>query len=232
MSDTPSLTVKELSIEEQPREKAARYGIESLTNSELLALILRTGVPGIPITQMTRRLISSGGGSLHALMRRSEKEIQAIEGMGPVKAQQVKAIMALVKRFMDEEYLAGSVMIKQSADIFRNMRLEIGNITQEQIWLLTLSRSNRILSRHHLTTGSGTASVFDLKRAIKLAILDEASAIVLCHNHPSGNTRPSPQDDNITRMLKNAAQTMEMRLIDHVIVTADSYYSYADEGRL
>lgn len=232
MSDNPTFTIKDLSIEEQPREKALRYGMDSLTNSELLALILRTGLPGVPITQMTRNLLNAYGGSLHALMRRTEKEFQMIEGMGPVKAQQVKAIMALVKRFVEEEFASGMVQILSSRDIFNNLRLDIGNEPREQIWLLTLNRANRIIGRHHLTSGSSVASVFDLRNAVKLAILDEASAIILSHNHPSGNTRPSPQDDAITQSLKKAAQTLDMRLLDHVIITADSFYSYADEGRL
>ena len=224
--------MKDFNPEEQPREKAARFGYGVLTLSELLALILRTGTQGIPIVEMTKRLIDDNGGSLHTLMRRTQKEIMATHGMGPTKAMQVLAIMDLAKRYYLEEESNNPTIIRSSTDIYNLMRFDIGNASQEQIWIITLSRRNSVMARHHLTTGSSVASVFDLKRALKLALLDEASGIILCHNHPSGNRKPSPQDDQITRSLKTAAESMDMRMLDHVIITAEGFYSYADEERL
>lgn len=224
--------MKDFDPDEQPREKAARFGCHVLSVPELLALILRTGTQGIPIVQMTKYLIDDNGGSLHTLMRRSQKEIMMTPGMGPTKAMQVMAIMELAKRYYLEEEEINPKTIKSSSDIHNLMRFDIGNSPQEQIWIITLNRRNSVISRHHLTTGSAVASVFDVKRAMKLAILDEAEGIILCHNHPSGNRLPSVQDDNITRSMKKAAESMDMRMLDHVIVTAGGYYSYSDEGRL
>lgn len=232
MSDTPRRTMKDFDPDRQPREKAARYGCGALSIPELLALILRTGTQGTTILDMTHALIDASGGSLHSLARKTEKEITMIPGMGPTKATQVTAIMELAKRYFYEEENSRPEIIKSSRDIYANMRFEIGNSPQEQIWLITLNRRNAIVSRHHLTTGSAVASVFDLKRALKLALLDEASGIILCHNHPSGNLSPSPQDDRITRSLHQAATTMDIRMLDHLIVSAEGFYSYADEGRL
>ena len=202
MSETPRRTMKDFDPEEQPREKAARHGCGVLTVPELLALILRTGTPGTPIIEMTRNLIDANGGSLHSLARRSAAEIMTIPGIGPTKALQVAAIMELAKRYFYEEESFRPTIIRSSADI------------------------------HALMTGSAVASIFDLKRALKSAILDEASGIILCHNHPSGNLRPSPQDDAITRALKEGAAKLDLRLLDHLIITAGGFYSYADEGRL
>lgn len=224
--------MKDLDPNLQPREKADKYGYNSLSKSELLALILRVGVPGTPIIKITSKLIDDNEGSLHLLMRRSVNEIMQTPGMGPVKAGQVMAILELIKRYCEEETNPERAIIRQSTDIYENMRFQIGNLNKEEVWLLTLNRGNRIIGRHKLTSGSSTASVFDLKAAMKKAVLDEAASIILCHNHPSGNTRPSPQDDNITRAMKKAAEAMEFRLLDHVIVTCEGYYSYADEGRL
>ena len=215
MSETPRRTMKDFDPEEQPREKAARHGCGVLTVPELLALILRTGTPGTPIIEMTRNLIDANGGSLHSLARRSAVEI-----------------MELAKRYFYEEESFRPTIIRSSADIHALMRFEIGNSPQEQIWLITLTRRNSVIGKHHLTTGSAVASIFDLKRALKSAILDEASGIILCHNHPSGNLRPSPQDDAITRALKEGAAKLDLRLLDHLIITAGGFYSYADEGRL
>ena len=232
MSDTIFRTMKEYSPEEQPREKALRKGIDALTIPELLALILRDGTTGMPIIEMTRRLIDANGGSLHTLGRRTLKEIQLTDGMGPTKALQVQAIMELARRYFQEEGEANPTIIRSSRDIYSLMRADIANEPQEQIWLITLNRRNAVVSRHHLTTGSAVASVFDLKRALKLALLDEASGIILCHNHPSGNLTPSPQDDQITRSLKTAGATMDLRMLDHVIISAEGFHSYADAGRL
>ena len=232
MSETPRRTMKDFDPEEQPREKAARHGCGVLTVPELLALILRTGTPGTPIIEMTRNLIDANGGSLHSLARRSAAEIMTIPGIGPTKALQVAAIMELAKRYFYEEESFRPTIIRSSADIHALMRFEIGNSPQEQIWLITLPRRNSVIGKHHLTTGSAVASIFDLKRALKSAILDEASGIILCHNHPSGNLRPSPQDDAITRALKEGAAKLDLRLLDHLIITAGGFYSYADEGRL
>lgn len=224
--------MKDYDPEEQPREKATRYGCGVLSIPELLAIILRTGTQGMPIIDMTRRLIDDNGGSLHTLMRRTRKEIMMTPGMGPTKALQVEAIMELAKRYYLEESDTNPTIIRSSCDIHNLMRFDIGNASQEQIWIITLSRRNSVIARHHLTTGSAVASVFDLKRALKLALLDEASGIILCHNHPSGTLRPSIQDDSITKSMKLAADTMDLRMLDHVIVTAEGFYSYADEGRL
>ncbi|MBD5371033.1 MAG: DNA repair protein RadC [Bacteroides sp.] len=232
MPDTPR-TLQHYAPEELPREKAVRHGCRVLTSAELLALILRVGTQGHSIMDLTRDLMAANNNSLHQLMRRTREEILTVPGIGMTKAIQIEAVMALVGRYMEEEKSETRPRaIRQSSDIFEEMRFLNANSPQEQIWLLTLNRANRIIARHHLTTGSAVASVFDLKRALKMALLDEASSVILCHNHPSGNLRPSPQDDQITRALAQACSTMELRVLDHIIVTADGYYSYADQGRL
>lgn len=224
--------IRDINPEERPREKAARHGFGVLSNAELLALILRTGTLSAPITQICSELLDSCGGSFLRLMRKQEQELRLTNGIGPVKAQQILAIMELVKRFSEETLSSRPNVIHQSSDIYEHLRYEIGNKTQEEIWLLTLAQNNSIIGRHALTRGSAVASVFDVKLALKRALLDEARSIVLAHNHPSGNLRPSPQDDAITRTMKTAAATLDIRMIDHIIVTSSGYYSYADQGRL
>lgn len=225
-------TVKEFDPWDRPREKAEKYGYHTLSKSELLALILRTGMQGFPITQITQDLLDANEGSLHLLMRRSAKEIQQSPGMGPVKAGQVMAILELIKRYTAEETESEKYIITQSSDIYNLMRFQLSNLNKEEIWLLTLNRRNQVIGRHRITIGSSSASVFDLNALLKKAILDEASAVILLHNHPSGALRPSPQDDTITRTLKSGMQAIGSRLLDHVIISSEGYYSYSDEGRL
>ncbi|MDE6329196.1 MAG: DNA repair protein RadC [Muribaculaceae bacterium] len=226
------LQVADADPADRPREKADRLGFGALTKAELLALILRTGTVSNPITSICDDLLATCGDSFLTLMRKHKSELMTIPGIGEVKAQQILAIMELTKRFHEEALSPRHTIIKSAADIYNLLRYEIGNKSQEEIWIITLSRRNSVIGRHALTRGSATASVFDVKLALKPAILDEASAIIMSHNHPSGNRLPSPQDDQITRKMKQAAEMMQLSFFDHVIVTNEGYYSYADEGRL
>lgn len=232
MSEIPRLTVKEFDELDRPREKAKHLGIKSLTKAELLALILRTGTVTHPITEICKELLGSCGDRLHNLVRKNEKELCLVDGIGPVKAQQIEAINELMERFASEKEHYRPEIIKSANDIYNNLRFDIGNLNHEEIWMLTLSQRHAVMGRHILSKGSYNASVFDVRMACKQALLDEAIAVVLAHNHPSGNLIPSPQDDTITRSLKRACETLNIRLLDHVIVTSSGYYSYSEEGRL
>ncbi|MDE6559307.1 MAG: hypothetical protein K2K29_05430 [Muribaculaceae bacterium] len=190
MSEKTSLKIHDLDPEERPREKARKYGFGVLKNSELLALILRTGTVDIPITKICENLFESCGNSFLNLMRKTQPQLELHDGIGPVKAQQILAIMEMVKRISNEALESRPKIIKQSSDIYEILQYEMGNQPQEEIWMLTLARNNKIINRHHLTRGSATASVFDVKMALKTAILDDAQAIILAHNHPSGNLLP------------------------------------------
>lgn len=230
-SDTHIAKVQELDPELRPQEKALKYGTEHLSTSELLALILRTGQPDLPITEITRRLMAANSDSLHILGRKSIKELMTTKGLGTVKALQVKAIMQLAIRYFNEDYTQ-AYRIRGSKDLADYMRPVLGSKSQEEIWIITLSRSNHIINRHMITRGSAVASVFDLKGCLKRALIDEAQGVILCHNHPSGNLAPSPQDDNITHLLMEGARSVDIRLLDHIIIAHTGHYSYADEGRL
>lgn len=225
------LTVKEMNADEQPRERALKYGIGALTMAELWALILRTGLQGLPITELCRKLMDFGGGSLCELERMEYERYLEVPGIGETKALQIEAVMELIRRY-NKEKVASRKQIKQSVDIYQHIKPEIGNISHEEIWVLFLNKKNEIISQEMITKGSSTASLFDLKKIVREALLRKAEGLVMCHNHPSGNLIPSPQDDQITRKLKEACSMMELRMLDHVIVTHASYYSYADQGRL
>lgn len=225
-----TMRVQDLDPELRPQEKALKYGVDSLHNYELLALILRAGQPGMPITDLTYNLLGGVEGSLVALGNKSHEEIMAVKGMGVVKSLQVAAIMALARRYFQQTN-SGKI-IKSSKDIDMVMRPEIATKPFEEIWLLTLNRRHEVLGKHFLTRGSAAASIFDIKNCIKTALVHNAQSIILCHNHPSGNLIPSPQDDQITHSLFEAARIMDLRMLDHVILSTEGYYSYQDQGRL
>lgn len=225
------LTVKEMDADEQPREKAEKYGCSVLSVPELWAIILRTGTPGYPITELCRDLMRKNKGSLHRLERRTRNELKELRGIGMTKCIQVEAVMELIKRYCTEE-IPQDEPIVQSQQIYNRMKNQIGNIDHEEIWVLFLNRRNQIIKDRLMTTGTSNASIFDHKMAIKHALLENADALILCHNHPSGSKKPSTQDDKLTAELKAACKFMNLRLLDHVIVTADGYFSYRDSMKL
>ena len=226
-----TLTVKEMDPDDQPRERALKYGCGVLPTADLWALVLRTGAQGKPITELCRDLMRSCDGKLFNLERMERKRFCQVKGIGETKSLQIEAVMELIRRYC-RETVGNRVQIKSSADIFNEMRYDIGNLSYEEIWVLYLNRKNEIVSKEKMTQGSAVASVFDIKKILKGALLCNADALVMCHNHPSGTLKPSAQDDAITRKMREGCQTMEIRFLDHVIVTAGGYYSYQDEGRL
>lgn len=226
-----TLTVKEMDPDCQPREKAERHGCGVLSVPELWALILRTGTTGNPITELCRDLMRDNDGSLHKLERRSRAELRNIKGIGTTKSIQVEAVMELIKRYCAED-IPQDEPIRSSADIYNRLRHKIGNLDHEEIWLLLLNRRHQVTKELQITSGTSTASVFDLKKSLKYALIENAEALIMAHNHPSGGIVPSTQDDRITRMLSDACKIMQISMLDHVIVTANAYYSYRDQGKI
>ncbi len=223
--------MKDIHEDERPREKAMRSGCGALTVPELWALILGSGTRGVNIVDLCSDLMARNDNHLSMLLRRSLNDLLEIRGLGPKKALQVMAVLELVKRF-NQEGAPVRPTIRTSLDIYNVMRNEIAFIGHEEIWILLLNRANKVFKIQQVSEGSATAAVFDVKRVMKEALMENAEGLVLCHNHPSGHLAPSGQDDHITSMCKHACETMSMRFLDHVIVCVEGYYSYADNGRL
>lgn len=226
-----SHTVKQLHPDDQPRERAIRYGIGSLSVPDLLAIILRTGIPGKPITAMCREIMEANSNRLARLERRTRAELMAIPGIGQTKAIQIEAVMEIIRRYASE-LPDQKPPLDSSERVYSLMGSVIGNLDHEEIWVLCLDRGNRLVARHRITSGTSTASLFDARMILKHAILENAESIIMCHNHPSGQLRSSSGDDNITIRLQKACETVGIRMLDHIIITASGFYSYADNCRL
>lgn len=156
-------TVKDMDPDDQPRERALKYGCKVLPTADLWAIILRTGLPGKPITEMCRDLMRSCDGKLFNLERMERERFMKVKGIGITKALQIDAVMELIRRYC-KETVGSRIQITRSADIYDVMRHEIGNLPHEEIWTLYLNRKNEIISREMITKGSSIASVFDLKK--------------------------------------------------------------------
>lgn len=226
-----TLTVKQLDTDDQPRERALKHGVNALSTADLLALILRVGIPGKPITELCRDIMRANAGNIHTLERRTRKELLEIKGIGNTKAIQIEAVMELIRRYNSEE-VPTDIQIKTAEDIVKVMRPHIGNLDHEEVWAVFLSRNLRIIRLYRISQGGLSSSVFDLKMMMKQALLENTESLILCHNHPSGNLKPSSADENITRICYEACRTMQIRMIDHVIITASEHFSFNDNGRL
>lgn len=226
-----ALTLKDMDADLQPREKALTHGIHTLSVSELLAIVLRTGLPGRPVTLICRELMRDNDNSLHTLQKRDRQELTACKGIGMTKALQLEALMELINRY-NLETETPNPLIRTSADASAVIRPRIGNLDHEEIWAMLLNRRHQVVRISRITSGGINASVFDVRMLMKQVIMEGCSAMVLCHNHPSGTLRPSPQDDAITRKCKEACAVFDVTMLDHVIVTSHGYYSYRDEGKL
>lgn len=225
--------IKDMDAADTPREKAEKFGCQSLSVADLWALVLRTGTVGNPITHLCRELMRSCDGKLTRLERRSRKELLQIKGLGKLKVIQIEAVLELIRRY-NSESPAQNPMIKGAPDIFRVMRPHLGHLDHEEVWALIMNQRLEVVKLYQASKGGVASSIFDVKLIVKEALLENASAIALCHNHPSGNLNPSPQDDQNTRKCQEACRTMDLRLIDHLIITSanDSFYSYHDNGRI
>ena len=224
--------IADLDEGDKPREKALTQGIRSLSNAELLAIIFGSGLPGKSVISMSQEILASCDNRLSRLSRMSIHEMKkSFKGVGTAKAISLAAAFELGLRTRDED-AALDPQIKCSTDIYNMMRAKLERLEYEEFWVLYLSRSNRVIYEECMSKGGVSGTVTDIRLILKRAIELLASGIILVHNHPSGNLRPSPDDDRITTKAKEAAKLLDINVLDHLIITPTSYFSYNDNGRL
>ncbi|MBQ9200884.1 MAG: DNA repair protein RadC [Bacteroidales bacterium] len=226
------LTIKEWAELDRPREKMLRQGAAALSDSELLAIILGSGSRGENALALARRMLGSVDNNLSALNKLSAKDLcRRFSGVGEAKAVSVIAALELGKRRTLSEALERPVL-NSSRKIYEQMFPLLSDLPTEECWALYLGSSNRLLGRSRISSGGINETTVDLRVVLKQALEFRATGIVLCHNHPSGNLRPSGADNNLTARMKAAARSVDICLLDHVIIGDGRYFSYADEGLL
>lgn len=231
MSET-SMTIKQMAASDRPREKFALQGADALSNSELLAILVRSGSNKETAIELTRRILSDCDNSLAKLQRLTLRQLQKYKGVGQVKAITIKAAAELARRGAMEE-VGTQPVIRCPDDIARYFRPRIGDLTHEEVHVLYLNSRGAVIQSEMISRGGLNESSVDLRLVMKGALLCDAVSMALCHNHPSGSIQPSTQDDTLTNRLREAAKTMNIRLLDHIIVsTGTEYYSYNEEGKL
>lgn len=221
-----------LQDDEKPREKALRHGIKVLSDTELLAILLRVGVEGRSVLEVCNDILDHFHQNLDALAKASPRELQTIvKGIGPAKALTITAALELGQRVRQSAARQKPLMASSEA-IYDFIRDQVEDLDHEEFWLLMLNRRLGVEAVERISSGGMASTVVDVRMIIKRALDARAVAMALVHNHPSNNLNPSQQDDAITRRIKSACELFEIRLIDHVIVGPGGYYSYSDRGKL
>ncbi len=225
-------TIKNWAIDDRPREKLAIKGAETLSNSELLAILINNGSKDKSALDLAKELLSNVNNDLQRLGKISVKEMVnlKIKGLGPAKAVTIAAALELgIRRNMATEK---KEIVLSSKDIAHYLQAQFQYKKHEVFAVVFLNRANKINHFEIISEGGITGTVADSRIILRKALENDAVSIVLCHNHPSGNLKPSRQDEDLTKKIKSAASYFDITVLDHIIVSQDGYYSFADEGNL
>ncbi len=232
MENKIKLNIKDWAEEDRPREKMLLKGVGALSDAELLGILIGSGNKNETAVELAQRILHSVSNNLNILGKQEIKDlVRNFNGIGEAKAITIAAAMELGKRRKLSEVMV-QPQITSSESVYQIFHPILADLKHEEVWVLLLNRANKVLKKIQVSKGGVTGTVVDIRMIMKEAIDSLASAMILCHNHPSGNSNPSGDDDNITRRLKDAGMIMDILLLDHIIVCDHSYYSYMDNGKM
>jgi len=215
---------------DRPREKLLKQGRHTLTDSELLAILIRTGTKDLTAIDVAKKILQECKNDLLELSKLSVNDlINKSKGMGEVKAITIVAALELGRRRRESEGRKKE-QITTSKDVFEIMNSKMSDLIHEEFFVLMLNRANEVLHLYPLSSGGMAATVVDPKMIFKAALEYRACNIILCHNHPSGNPKPSQEDIKITKKISEAGKMIEINVLDHIVIGGNNYFSFADEG--
>jgi DNA repair protein RadC len=226
-----NLTIKDWALEDRPREKMISRGIGALTDAELIAILIGSGTQNETAVAISQRILNAANNNLNELGKFTLSDFTQIKGIGEAKGVTIMAALELGRRRKRAEAL-NRKQIASSKDVVEIFQPQLGDLPHEEFWVLLLNRANRILDQVRVSQGGITGTVVDVRVIMKAAVLASASGIILCHNHPSGNSKPSDEDLKITQKVKLAAQSFDITLLDHIVITDQKCTSLADEAML
>lgn len=232
METRTKLNIKDWAEEDRPREKMLLKGVSSLSDAELLGILIASGNKNETAVELAQRILHSVDNNLNSLGKVGVKEfIRNFNGIGEAKAITITAALELGRR---RKLAEASILpqIKTSTDVYEIMHPILADLPHEEVWTLLLNKANKVIKKIQVSKGGISGTVVDIRLIIKEALDSMATAIILCHNHPSDNRQPSREDDMITLKLKEACKLMDIDLLDHIIVCDSGYYSYLDKRRL
>ena len=225
------LTITQLSVDDRPREKMMMHGVRALSNAELLAILIGSGNIEETAIELSQRILNDADNNLNRLGKCDLKELMTYKGIGEAKAITIIAAMELGRRRREED-VPERPLLNSSQKVYDYMRQRLVDLPHEEFWAILLNRAGRVIETVMVSKGGTAATTVDVKIILRAAIQSLASAIVLCHNHPSGTCKPSREDELSTQRVKEAAKLMNISVVDHIIVCDNSYYSFADNGNI
>ncbi len=226
-----SKSIKNWSEDDRPREKMLMKGSAALSDSELLAILINAGNVEKSAVDLAKEVLKMGKDNLNELGKLSIKDFQKIKGIGNAKAMVITAALELGRR-RDNATVLLKPFIRNSQEIACYLKQNLKDYNYEVFAVIFLNRANKIKHFEIISRGGITGTVADPRLILKKAIEEEATSIILSHNHPSGNLKPSQADEDITNKIKQAASYLDIKVLDHIIVSEDGYYSFADEGMI
>jgi DNA repair protein RadC len=232
MNDTnydAKTSIKSWAEEDRPREKMLAKGKSILSDAELVAILIGSGSVEENAIQLAQRILDSVNGNLTELGRRTIKDLMKFKGIGEARAIAIASALELGRRRQFSDILQRD-SITCARDVYDTLLPQLIDLPHEEFWILMLNRSNHIIGRHRVSIGGVTGTVVDAKMVFKPALDALACSIVLAHNHPSGKLQPSSQDIDLTRKLKKAGESLDIQVVDHLIIAQSGFYSFADNG--
>lgn len=227
----PVFGIKSWAEDDRPREKLVNKGRSVLSDAELIAILIGSGSRDESAVELSRRILNHVGNNLNELGKLTINDLVKFKGIGEAKAVSIAAALELGRRRKETELIKKN-RIQTSKDVFDIMSPFLSDLPHEEFWALHLNRANALIEKRFVSSGGIAGTVVDVKMIFKPAIENLASSLVLCHNHPSGNAKPSDADIKITKKIIEAGKLLEINTLDHIIICENSFYSFADEGLL
>ncbi len=225
------INLKSLAEDDRPREKLEMLGRQNLSDAELLAILLGSGNTKETAIQLAQRMLNENKNDINSLAKLSLHELKKFKGVGTAKAVTIAAAFELGRR-RKESGMKETPKINSSKDAYQSIQHKLGDLPHEEFWILLLNRANKIVKTESISKGGISGTVVDVRLVCKTALENNSSGVILTHNHPSGNLKPSQQDLDITRKIKDALKLLDISLLDHLIIGDNAYLSFADEGYL
>ena len=232
LTDDKRLTIRDWAEDDRPREKMMRKGSQSLSDAELLAILIAIGNKNETAVELARRILNDCQENLNELAQLSIAELcKRFKGIGEAKAITITAALELGKRRKTNEILERK-KVTSSKDLFDLFETQLVDLPHEEFWVGLLNGANKVIEIKRLTQGGSRQTVVDIPMLLKMALDKSAQAVVVAHNHPSGQNRPSHEDEVITRRIKTGCEAIGINLLDHIIIARGDYYSFNDEGKM
>lgn len=231
MKELKSFTIKSWAEEDRPREKLLLKGRQVLSDAELIAILIGSGSKNETAVELSKKILAAHGNNLNELAKLTVPELMKFKGIGKAKAISIVAALELGRR-RKESWAEKKQKVMSSKDIFELMLPSFQDLPHEEFHIILLNRMNHVIRSEKISSGGIATTVVDPKLIFKKAVEHLASSIILCHNHPSGNLKPSDEDIKITLKIKEAGTNLEISVLDHLIICNNGYFSFADEGMI